>query len=175
MVDPFFPRCLNFTITSTNFSAILILGSCLLVSRLQSNGAWVPGLLLRDFLWFTFLFFFQSDLPTPSGTHSTLNEKKRGGLISNHRLGDQNFPRKKQGQGLTVPTTHVRQIFSVVGKRLGEPCYPLFLHLPLRKQLSGSEGEYTQWWLYLKRPLKSWKCVYTGHFSCDLFCDFLQV
>ena len=49
-VDPFFPRCLNFTITSTNFSAILILGSCLLVSRLQSNDAGVPGLLLRDFL-----------------------------------------------------------------------------------------------------------------------------
>ena len=132
VVDPFFPRCLNFTITSTNFSAILILGSCLLVSRLQSNNAGIPGLLLRDFLWFAF-FFFQSDLPTPSGTHSTLNEKKRGGLIPNHRLGDQNFPGKEQGQGLTVPTTHVRQIFSVVGKWRGEPCYPLSLHLPLRK------------------------------------------
>ena len=48
----FFPRCLNFTITSTNFSAILILGSYLVVSRLHSNDAWVPGLLFRDFLWF---------------------------------------------------------------------------------------------------------------------------
>ena len=122
-----------------------------------------------------FSFFFSIRLTDPVRNAFDVKRKKRGGLISNHRLGDQNFAGKKQGQGLTVPTTHIRQIFSVVGKRLGEPCYPLFLHLPLRKQLSGSEGEYTQWWLYLKRPLKSWKCVYTGHFSCDLFCDFLQV
>ena len=38
-------RCL---LTSTDFSAILILGSCLVVSRLQSNDAGVPGLLFRD-------------------------------------------------------------------------------------------------------------------------------
>ena len=40
-------RCRNFTITSNNFSAILILGSCLVVSRLHSNNAGVPGLLFR--------------------------------------------------------------------------------------------------------------------------------
>ena len=116
VVDPFFPRCLNFTITSTSFSAKLILGSCLLVSRLQSNNAGVPGLLLRDFLWFAFFFF--------NPTYRPRQERIR-------RLGDQNFPGKKQGQGLIVPKTHVRQIFSVVGKRLGEPCYPLSLHLPI--------------------------------------------
>ena len=47
----FYPRCLNFTITSTNVSAILILGSCL-VSRLHSNDAGVTGLLSRDFFSF---------------------------------------------------------------------------------------------------------------------------
>ena len=42
---------INFhVIPSTDFSAIMILCSCLAVSRLQSNDAWVPDLLFRDFL-----------------------------------------------------------------------------------------------------------------------------
>ena len=62
--------------TSTNFPAILILFSCLVVSRLQSNEAEVPGFLFRD-------FFFQCHRPTQyQKMHSTLNETKKGdGLI----------------------------------------------------------------------------------------------
>ena len=77
--NPLYSILLNFPITSTNFSAILILGSCLVICRLHSNDAEVPGLLFREFLWFFFLFFlvFQSDRPTQNQeTHSTLNEKK---------------------------------------------------------------------------------------------------
>ena len=46
----FFLRSLNFsTVTSTNVSAIFILGACLvlLLPQLHSNDAGVPGLLFR--------------------------------------------------------------------------------------------------------------------------------
>ena len=37
------------------------------------------GLLFRDFLWFFFSFFFQSDRPTQlQETHSTVNEEEKG-------------------------------------------------------------------------------------------------
>ena len=77
--NPLYSILLNFPITSTNFSAILILGSCLVICRLHSNDAEVPGLLFREFLlFFLFVFLvFQSDRPTQyQETHSTLNEKK---------------------------------------------------------------------------------------------------
>ena len=70
----------NSTITSTNFSAILILGSCLVVSRLHSNDAGVPGLPPNLVILFFKFFFFQSDRSTQyQETHSTLNGKKNGG------------------------------------------------------------------------------------------------
>ena len=67
--------------TSTSFSAMLIFGSCLVVSRRQSNYAGVPGLLFWDFFVTLFLgvLFFQSDRVTQSQeTHSRLNQKKGG-------------------------------------------------------------------------------------------------
>ena len=70
----FFPTLSSFY-KDTNFSAILILGSCLVVSGVQSNDAGVPG--LSFFLGF-FFFFFKPDRPTQyQETHWTLNEKKK--------------------------------------------------------------------------------------------------
>ena len=59
-------------------------------------------------------FFFSIRPTDPVRNAFDVKRKKKGGggggngLIPNHRLGDQNFPGKKEGQGLAVPTTHVR-------------------------------------------------------------------
>ena len=89
----------NSTITSTNFSAILILGSCLLVSRLQCNGAWVPGLLLRDFLWFTFLSFFSIRLTDPVRNAFDVKRKKKGWPNLKPQTWRSKLSRKKTGPG----------------------------------------------------------------------------
>ena len=71
----------NSTITSTNFSAILILGSCLVVSRLHSNDAGVPGHLPNLLIFFFFQVFFFSIRPINpiSGNAFDTKRKKNGG------------------------------------------------------------------------------------------------
>ena len=79
------------------------------------------------------LFFFSIRLTYPVRNAFDVKRKKKGWPNPKPQTWRSKLSRKKQGQGLTVPMTHVRQIFSVAGKRLGEPCYPLSLHLLLRK------------------------------------------
>ena len=70
----------NSTITSTNFSAILILGSCLVVSRLHSNDAGVPGHLPNLLIFFFSSFFFSIRPINPiSGNAFDTKRKKNGG------------------------------------------------------------------------------------------------
>ena len=71
----FFPTLSSFY-KDTNFSAILILGSCLVASGVQRNDAGVPGLFFVVVVFF-FFFFFQPDRPTQY--QETLNEKKKKG------------------------------------------------------------------------------------------------
>ena len=79
----FFPCCLNFTITPTTFSTILILALCLVVSRLHSNDAGVPGLLFPRviLLYVFFSFSFFSIRPTdPISVNAFDAKRKKKGM-----------------------------------------------------------------------------------------------
>ena len=79
----FYPRCLNFTITSTNVSAILIFG---FMSCFQAPQQWCWGnrppiqRLLVIFFLFSFFFFFNPTDPISGNAFDAKRRKKRDGL-----------------------------------------------------------------------------------------------